>query len=87
MSDKVIRMPITADQRRKNGIGSGGVPCQVTGRYLDFSLESTVLEDGEFITVNVMTSDTENEKDRLITKLIVTREDLIEVLERVKPKL
>lgn len=86
MSDKVIRMPITADQRRKNGIGLGGVPCRVTERYLDFSLESDVLDADELITVNVMTANTESGKDRLITKVIVTRKDLLEVLGRVKPK-
>ncbi len=84
MDGKVVRMPISYNQRRKNEKGKGCVPCQVTGRYLDFNLKSAILNVREVITIDVMTSDTSDDKDRLITRIIVRREDLFEVLSRVQ---
>jgi hypothetical protein len=36
-------------------MGKGYVPCQVSGRWLQFSEESTVLLSGEYIPIDVKT--------------------------------
>ncbi len=86
MDKKVIRIPISYEERKKNKVGEGCVPCQVTGRYFNFSMVSDVLNVGEFIYVDVMTSDTNDGKDKVLTRMIVTKEDLLEVLNKIKPK-
>lgn len=86
MGNKVIRIPVSYDQRKKNEKGPGYVPCQISGRYLYFCMESDILKEGEFIWVDVMTSDTNKGKDRLLTRMVVKKEDLLEVLNNVKPR-
>ncbi|HZK37861.1 MAG TPA: hypothetical protein VFC98_03130 [Clostridia bacterium] len=86
MGNKVIRIPISYDQRKKNEKGPGYVPCQISGRYLYFDMESCILKGGEFISVNVMTSDTNKDKDRLLTRIIVKKKDLLGVLNNVRPR-
>jgi hypothetical protein len=84
---KIIKIPISFDQRKRNQKGEGYVPCEISDRYLNFYMESDVLNSGEFISVDVMTENTKDGKDRRITSLIITRENLLEVLNKIKPKL
>lgn len=86
MDKRVIRIPISYNQRKKNEKGDGYVPCQISGRYFNFSLESDSLNEGEFIAVDVMTEDTSNDKDKLLTRMVIKKEDILEVLNKVKPK-
>lgn len=86
MDKKIIRIPITYGQRKKNVKGEGYIPCQISGRYLNISLTSNVLKGGQFIDIDVMTEDTKDGNDRLLTRLIVTKEDLLETLDKVQPK-
>lgn len=53
----------------------------ISSRWLNFSEHSSVLEGGEFISVDVMT-DT-NGRPRKLCELVVTREDLERALNRV----
>ncbi|MEA5058978.1 hypothetical protein SDC9_153963 [bioreactor metagenome] len=87
MSDKVTKFPITYSERRKNAMGPLCVECQVSGRYLQFHPNSSNTQKGEFITVDVMAMQTDEEKaPKKICELIVTREDLLEALSHVKAK-
>ena len=54
MSDKVKRIPIPYRQRDINQHDFGYVPCELTGRYLQF--ESTYCEDNNLVFVDVMTT-------------------------------
>lgn len=54
MNEKVTRFPITYSERRKNMVGPLCVECQVSGRYLRFHEKSDIVQAGEFITVDVM---------------------------------
>lgn len=84
MSDKIKKFPISFSQRRKNTLGPLTVECQVSGRYLKFHDKSSILQGGEFITVDVMSMQVEDDKKpRKICELIVTREDLLEALKHV----
>ena len=51
----IKKFPITFTQRQKNERGKTSVSCQVSDRWLRFSEESTKLEGGEFISLDVMT--------------------------------
>ena len=63
MDDKVIKIPISYEKRKKNEKGEGYVPCQISERYLEFSMESTTVSDGEFICVDVMTENSSTGMD------------------------
>jgi hypothetical protein len=71
--------------RRKHG--DFAVPCVVSGRWLEFSQGGPVrIGEGEALTISVMT-EASGERPRKICELIVTREDLIDVLALTeKPK-
>lgn len=87
MGKKMVRFPISYSQRRKNSLGPLCVECQVSGRRLQFSPSSTVLSEGEFITVDVMTQSlSDDEPAKKICGLIVTREDLELALKSIFPK-
>ena len=87
MSNKITKFPISFSQRRKNTLGPLSVECQVSGRCLRFHDQSSILESGEFIAVDVLSMQIEDEKKpHKICELIITREDLLEALKHILPK-
>jgi hypothetical protein len=84
--DNVTKFPITYSQRRKNQLGSFVVECEVSGRFLKFHEKSSIFQSGEFITVDVMTFNTDNrESPRKLCELVLTRENLMEALKNIVP--
>jgi hypothetical protein len=83
---KVTRFPMNSDKRRKNRLGRFAVPCRVTDRWLQFAPTSRGDHRTQWMTIDVMTGGYDD-GNRKICQLIITREDLDEVLERVKPQL
>lgn len=87
MDTKIKKFPISFSQRRKNLLGPLVVECQVSGRSLRFHKKSSLLQGGEFISVDVMAMQNESNKaPRKICELIVTREDLLEALKNISPQ-
>lgn len=84
MGSKITRFPITYSQRRKNMLGPLCVECQVSGRYLQFHPTSSILQSGEFISVDVMAMYEEEKSNRKICSLIITREELLEALNQIR---
>jgi hypothetical protein len=84
MKSKITRIPISSHTRLKNTLGKLAVPCIVSSRWIKFHPESAgPYEEGEYIIMNVMTSD-KNDHDRKVCELVVTREDLLSALNSVK---
>ncbi len=84
MSDKVVKFPVTYSQRKRKEMGPGYVPCEVSGRWLQFPKESAGhFGAGEFISVDVMTYGSKDEPKK-ICNLIVTRENLLRAINSVK---
>lgn len=81
----VTRFPMNGDQRWKNHLGPLAVPCQVTMRWLQLPEESDVFPDKEFLKIDVMTSDSEDDP-RKLCELIVTRADLESALAQVRAR-
>lgn len=54
-NEKIIKIPISYEQRKINENENGYVPCQISSRWLQFGEESSLLQGGEFISVDVMT--------------------------------
>ena len=71
-------------QRWRTKHGDFAVPCIVSGRWLEFSQKGSAnTGDGEAITVSVMTEN-EDENPRKLCELIVTREELLRVLDLIE---
>ncbi len=86
MGSKVKKFPISLSQKKENILERLIVECQVSGRYLKFHKKSSNFRTGEFITIDVMAMQIEDNKpSRKICELIVTREDLLEALKHVTP--
>jgi hypothetical protein len=83
MKDKVTKFPITEYQRIRNMQGEFSVPCEVSERWLLFGRTSSMLREGEFISVDIMTM-TENNNPKKLCGLFITRENLMEVLSNIK---
>ncbi len=87
MNGKIKKFPISFSQRRKNTLGPLVAECQVSGRYLKFHKKSSILQGGEFITIDVMSTQfKDNEKQYKICELIVTKGDLLKALNHVSPE-
>jgi hypothetical protein len=70
-------------------VPASDVVCRVSGRRLRFHPDSAKFEDGEYITVDVMT-DIETDsgtRRRKLCELIVTREDLVRALDTVQVRM
>ncbi|WP_163581128.1 hypothetical protein [Gracilibacillus saliphilus] len=81
MSDKkIIKIPISYDQRKINEYGDGYVPCLVSERWLQFP-ETANNENN--IIVDVMTQ-TEGNKPRKLCELILSRNDLLRAIDSVE---
>lgn len=64
--------------------GDFAVPCIVSGRWLEFSQNgSSFSGEGEAITLTVMTETTDNGQ-RKLCELIITREELLRVLNLIE---
>ena len=85
MKDKVTKIPISEYQRIRNMQGEFAVPCEVSERWLLFGRTSSMLREGEFIGVDIMTM-TENNKPKKLCGLFITRENIMEVLSKIKVK-
>lgn len=59
---KITKLPITHKQRQINLHDFGYVPCEVSGRYLQF--DETYCKENNFVFVDVMTTDTASEKPK-----------------------
>jgi hypothetical protein len=81
---KVVRFPTKAWQREANRRGKQSVSCIVTDRFLRFEEKVYPAEEGTAIMVHVMTDI--HEKERKITTLIITLEQLHKVLKQYEPK-
>lgn len=75
---KVIRIPISYDQRMKNQKGIGYIPCEVSGRYLMFN---NYVESNGLITMNVMTNN--GEVDRKLCEMVLHFDDLVKLVSEV----
>ncbi|MNW45843.1 hypothetical protein D3C74_231150 [compost metagenome] len=77
--NKVVRIGISHDQRMRNSLGDGYVPCEVSGRYL-------LLKGGDkklgYVNVDVRTQ-TES-GDKLLCELVLHHDDLIKALQSLK---
>ena len=78
--NKIIRMPISYEQRKINEFGNGYVPCDVSERWLQFS--DSGLKSGS-VLVNVMTMGSDD-KPKKICEMVLNKEDLLRALENVR---
>jgi hypothetical protein len=83
MKEKVKQFPITEYQRIRNRQREFAVPCKVSDRWLVFDRSSSALQGGEFISLSVMTIGM-NGSPKKLCSLIITRENLLEVLSKIK---
>lgn len=61
------------------------VECIVSGRFLKIEKESAKFPDGEYIIIDVMSYDYEENSKKLV-QLIVIKEKLIAALNKITPK-
>lgn len=80
MTNSVSRITITFNQKMKNMMGDRYVPCEVSGRWLEFDESNS---ESKYIKVNVMTRD-DNNVQRKLCELVLTKEDLINAVEILK---
>lgn len=85
MKNNIIKFPISESQIFRNLRGEFAVPCEVSERWLAFDPTSSQLQSGEFLSLSVMTLATNGSKKKLCD-LFITRENLLEVISKIKPK-
>ena len=82
MSEKITRIPVTFKERDYNLHGIGYVPCNITGRWLQFA--DTYDEGTGLVFVDVMTED-EKETPRKLCQLCLNIHDLQAELAKITP--
>ncbi len=82
MSDKIKYFPRGQERRRRLALSKYRVPCQVSDRWLQFPETAHAFHDGDFMRVNVMTMGA-NEKERKICELVLTKQDLMHMIQQV----
>lgn len=78
--DKIIRIPISYTQRKINQFGKGFVPCEVSGRWLQFPEKVT---DDRYIPLEVMTEGS-GDSPKKICELIVSKEDIMRAINSIE---
>jgi len=89
MENNIERVPYKKENYRRINTHKRKLPCQVSARWLQFPQESSVHPEGDYISVDVMTStitDSLEEKESKICELVLFREDLEAMLAACKPK-
>lgn len=59
------------------------VPCQISERWLQFPETASPVQSGDFMIVDVMTMNSD-ERERKLCELVLTKQDLIKMLEQIK---
>lgn len=81
MNNTPFKLPITNEERRRNMLGPGGVPCQVTERWLQFSDKYS--KDLDLVYVNVMTKGNDGDSKK-VCELCIRTKDMFEALKWVQ---
>ena len=81
--DNLIPLPIKYTQILKNRRGKYSVNCLLSDKWLRFGETSTPLDLGEACVVDVMQAK-EDDTDERICQLIITKEELLDVLKQIK---
>lgn len=79
-NEKVVRIPITYSQRKINEMGEGYVPCEVSGRWLQFPDN---VSDLRWIPVDVMTIGSDSTA-RKICELVIGKEDILRAINSIE---
>ena len=85
MAAKIFRLPGMWRRRKQVDLRNGIVHCQVSSRRLQFPKYGSKLSEGTFLIIDVMTT-TEDEKSRKLCEIVVTKEDLLAVLNHLPEK-
>lgn len=80
---KITRFPGSKERRARLNLNARRVPCQVSERWLQFPEHASALCDGTYIALDVMTLD-QNEKQRKLCELVLLKEDLLVMLNRLR---
>lgn len=75
----IIRFPVGYKQRMINQKGNGYVPCEVSGRWIQFP---ETISDNGLIPIKIMTKN--GETDKLICHLIIHYEDLVRAANSIR---
>lgn len=89
MTENIERFPYKKENTNRLNIQKRKLPCQVSARWLQFPEESSRHPEGDYISVDVMTStstDNLEEKESKICELVLFREDIEAMLAACKPK-
>lgn len=82
MSDKIKHFPRGEIRKNRLNFRKYRVPCQVSERWLQFPQTAHALAAGDFMTVDVMTLGADD-KERKICELVLTKQDLLRMIEQV----
>jgi hypothetical protein len=82
VTDKIKHFPRGVERRDRLNVRKYRVPCQVSDRWLQFPQTAAALSSGDFMTIDVMTLGGD-EKERKICELVLTKQDLIRMIEQV----
>lgn len=83
MSEGVTTFPRGAERRDRLNLRKYRVSCQVSERWLQFPKEAHKLSGGDFMVIDVMTLGAD-ESERKICELVLTKQDLLQMLEQVE---
>ena len=83
MSDKITRIPVTIKQRDYNLHGVGYVPCNISGRWLQFS--ETYCDGNGLVFVDVMTTGSDDAPKK-ICELCLNIFELKDELSKITPE-
>lgn len=89
MENNIKRMPYKEDNQRRINTHKRRVPCQLSEKWLQFPDQSHIDPQGEFMSVDVMTSttnDAQQEQEVKICELVLFREDLEAMLIACHPQ-
>ena len=85
MAAKIFRLPGMWKRRKQVDLRKGIVHCQVSGRRLQFPKYGSKLKDRTFLVIDVMSTD-QDDKVRKLCEVVVTKEDLLAVLNQLPEK-
>ena len=82
MGDKIKHFPRGAERRDRLNFRKYRIACQVSDRWLQFQENAHALAGGDFMKIDVMTLGAD-EKKRKICELVLTKQDLIRMIDQV----
>lgn len=80
--NKITKFPNSKERRDRRNLSNNIAECEISGRWLQFPRKAEIVGGKSLMFINVMTNG-QDDNPRKICELVLAKEDLLAILEKI----